>query len=464
MSQVETNKALIRRLAMAFNEDRLDEIDQILAPDFVLHSNVMVPDGVRGPQGFRDLCVFLRGVMPDAYHPVDSIIGEGDLVLIHLILQGTFENEMRGLPPTGQPVSFGLLNFWRIADGRAVESWWNLDTLDAMQQFGAVPRAPAAGNGPSAEEAYRQRMLRERLSADGEEPISEEQANLALVRRAVREIFNRGNLGMIPEIFAPNAVIYLPNRDVLYGHEGVSSFISRDRNAFEHLYWLSEDLTAAQDIVIHRYVGYGTFTNEWFGIQPNGNQIRRPGMATLRVREGRILEVRVFWDSLAFMQQLGVVPLPQVPPPNLEANKDVVHSVHLSWNVERRDMNIADRLLSPDWKFHPSAQPNIISLYGHEEFKSWAADLVTGLPDFRATIHHTVAEGDLVALRWTIAGTHSGPYMGAAPTGNHVEVTGSSLWRMNEEGQNTDIWFVMDTLNFMRQIGALRSYGSVEGR
>ena len=58
-------------------------------------------------------------------------------------------------------------------------------------------------------------------------------------------------------------------------------------------------------------------------------------------------------------------------------------------------MNIADRLLSPDWRFHPSAQPNIISLYGLDEFKAWARALVNAIPDFRATIHDTVAEADL---------------------------------------------------------------------
>ena len=119
-----------------------------------------------------------------------------------------------------------------------------------------------------------------------------------------------GNLDVVPEIFAPNAVIYLPNRDVLHGHAGVSSFIAADRHAFPDLFWLTEDLSPARDIVIHRYVGYGTFTNDWFGIPPNGTHVKRPGIATLRVRDGRIIEVRVFWDSLAFMQQLGVVPAP----------------------------------------------------------------------------------------------------------------------------------------------------------
>lgn len=445
MSSMDNNREIIRRLAMAFNENNLDVIDELIAPDFVLHGNAMVPGGLRGPVEFRQLCVRLRGAMPDAYHPVDNLIAEGDLVLIHLIFQGTFTNEWQGIRPTGERVSFGLLNFWRVKDGKAVESFWNLDTLAVMQQLRAVPSAPIE---------YR-RVLRERLSEDGQEVVSEEPANLALVRRAVHEVFNRRNLDVVQEIFASNAVIYLPNRDVLHGYAGVSSFIAADRHAFPDLFWLTEDLSPARDIVIHRFVGYGTFTNEWFGIPPNGMHVKRPGIATFRVRDGRVIEVRIFWDSLGFMQQLGVVPAPQFPAPDLEANKRVIHRVHLSWNVERRDMNIADQLLSPDWRFHPSAQPNIISLYGREEFKSWAGALVNAIPDFRATIHDTVAEGDLVALRWTVAGTHTDEYMGAVATGNHVEVTGSSLWRVNRDGQNTDIWFVMDTLNFMRQIGAI---------
>ena len=276
---------------------------------------------------------------------MDNLIAEGDLVLIHLIFQGTFSNEWQGIRPTGERVSFGLLNFWRVQDGKAGVF---LEPRHAGRDAtdGAVPSASASANRASTDEEYGRRVLRERLSADGQETVSDEAANLALARRAVQEVFNRGNLDAVPEIFAPNAVVYLPNRDVLHGHDGVSSFIAADRRAFPDLFWLTEDLSPARDIVIHRYVGYGTFTDQWFGIPPNGAHVKRPGIATLRIRDGRVIEVRVFWDSLAFMQQLGVVPAPQAPTPDLAANRQVVHNIHLSWNVERRDMNIADRLLA----------------------------------------------------------------------------------------------------------------------
>ena len=62
------------------------------------------------------------------------------------------------MQPTGERVSFGLLNFWRVRDGKAVESFWNLDTLDVMQQMGAVPSASASANRASTDEEYGRRV------------------------------------------------------------------------------------------------------------------------------------------------------------------------------------------------------------------------------------------------------------------------------------------------------------------
>ena len=68
MSSMDENKEVIRRLAMAFNQNNLNVIDELIAPDFVLHANAMVPQGLRGPGEFRQLCVRLRLVV---LHPVE---------------------------------------------------------------------------------------------------------------------------------------------------------------------------------------------------------------------------------------------------------------------------------------------------------------------------------------------------------------------------------------------------------
>ena len=129
----------------------------------------------------------------------------------------------------------------------------------------------------------------------------------------MQEVFNRGNLDVIPEILPRTPSFTCPTA-VLHGQDGVSSFIAADRRAFPDLFWLTEDLSAARDVVIHRYIGYGTFTDEWFGIPPNGAHVKRPGIATLRVRDGRVIEVRVFGiaspscSSSAWFRRLSRLP------------------------------------------------------------------------------------------------------------------------------------------------------------
>lgn len=41
-------------------------------------------------------------------------------------------------------------------------------------------------------------------------------------------------------------------------------------------------------------------------------------------------------------------------------------------------------------------------------------------PDLRTTVEHQIAEGDTVATRATLRGTHLGPFMGVAPTNKQL--------------------------------------------
>lgn len=425
------NKEVIRRLAMAFNTADYDAVDDLVSEQFVLHPNPMVPNGVKGASGFKQLCRDVRAAIPNAYHPIDHLLGEGDLVAIHLIFTGTFEQPFASIPPTNKRVHYGMLNFWRVENGKAIESWWYMDSLDVEQQFGVLPSETRA-----------ERELSE-----------EEKANKALVGRVLNEYFNEGRIDVIPEIFAPNFTIYAADGSIMYGHAAAEAYVKAERHAFPDLYWLEEDMVVDGDKVVLYFTGYGTFQGEWMGIPPNNQPIKWVGNAMFRVKDGKIVEDRLIWESLRFLQQLGAIPVEQ-PKTDPEANKKIVHTIHLSWNEENRSHSI-DQLLAPDWTMHPSAQPNQISLYGIDQFKTWAAGFLEVMPDFRATIHDTVADGDLVAIRWTVTGTHQGAYMGAQPTGKPIEVTGASLWQINEQGQNTGIWFVMDNVQFLKDINLL---------
>ena len=78
-------------------------------------------------------------------------------------------------------------------------------------------------------------------------------------------------------------------------------------------------------------------------------------------------------------------------------------------------------------------------------------------PDARLRGEDVVAgEGDRVAIRYTIEGTHKGPFAGVAPTGKSVTVTGQTILRF-ADGKCAERWNAVDMLGLLQQLGAVPS-------
>jgi steroid delta-isomerase-like uncharacterized protein len=73
-------------------------------------------------------------------------------------------------------------------------------------------------------------------------------------------------------------------------------------------------------------------------------------------------------------------------------------------------------------------------------------------PDLRLEIADLVGEGEHVVLRWSGAGTHRAPFMGAAPSGNRVEIEGIDIYRV-VDGKVVEHWGYPDVLALMKQLG-----------
>ena len=80
---------------------------------------------------------------------------------------------------------------------------------------------------------------------------------------------------------------------------------------------------------------------------------------------------------------------------------------------------------------------------------------VQAFPDLRMELHDVVAEGDLVAARGRMIGTHQGEFMGMPPSGRIVDVEVADFLRVNAEGQIVEYRSIIDNLEFMQQLGAL---------
>ena len=102
-----------------------------------------------------------------------------------------------------------------------------------------------------------------------------------------------------------------------------------------------------------------------------------------------------------------------------------------------------------------------------DHLKQVVASMRTAFPDVRFEVHEIVAEGDVVACRSTMTGTHLGPSGARAPRpgpdGRQVRVAHMHFFRY-EDGRVTDLWHLWDTPGLARQLGARLRRRAERGR
>ena len=91
-------------------------------------------------------------------------------------------------------------------------------------------------------------------------------------------------------------------------------------------------------------------------------------------------------------------------------------------------------------------------------FKQRFTAVRAAFPDANLTIEDGIAVGDKVASRWTLRGTHTGPFASVAPTGRHVVITGMNICRI-QGGKVVEHWANFDHLGLLQQLGVLNPRG-----
>jgi predicted ester cyclase len=95
--------------------------------------------------------------------------------------------------------------------------------------------------------------------------------------------------------------------------------------------------------------------------------------------------------------------------------------------------------------------------------KRYHAELRRSFSELHFEVHENVGvlvEGDLVALRTIITGTHTGDYAGVAPTGTQIQTSASHFFRVRDD-QLVEHWQVVDTYRILAAIGAIPGVASV---
>jgi predicted ester cyclase len=135
---IEENKALILRFFKEIDARRdVSVIDEFISPEFIDHSPS--PGMPADIEGQRQAFLHFLQATPDGYHAVEDILAEGDKVTVRVRAWGTQTGELFGIPPTGRRMETTGIAIYRIAEGKIVEHWNEVDMLGSMQQLGAIP-------------------------------------------------------------------------------------------------------------------------------------------------------------------------------------------------------------------------------------------------------------------------------------------------------------------------------------
>ena len=134
---IEENKETARRyMEEAFNKGNLTVVPEIVAPEYVHHTNF---GEMKGVDGLKEAVTIMRKAFPDLNYVIDSMVAEGNMVAFTLRAQGTFKDEFLGISPTGNQFTYTEAVFMRFAGGKVEESWAYNDSSAWFKQLGITP-------------------------------------------------------------------------------------------------------------------------------------------------------------------------------------------------------------------------------------------------------------------------------------------------------------------------------------
>ena len=132
-----------------------------------------------------------------------------------------------------------------------------------------------------------------------------------------------------------------------------------------------------------------------------------------------------------------------------EENRAVVmRYIEEVWN--RHDLDAIDGLVSSEYVNHAASTEE----YRHGGARRIWEWVLSVFPDHRFDVEDAAADGETVAVRGTMVGTHEGELMGIAPTGKRVAAQQSHWFRV-VDGKLMEHRAVRDDLGMLQQLGVM---------
>ncbi len=315
------------------------------------------------------------------------------------------------------------------------------------QMSGAAPAASAE----SADVVWR---------GDSSSKISD--ADLRYWTRWFDELWNKKHYDIAYEYVDPDFTAHgAGGQDIKQGPDGVIGMVKAWHAAMPDGHMTVDDIITEGDLSTIRMTWRATHTGPFGDIPASGGKVEVTSIGIDRVIGGKITEGWGELNMLGMLQQMGAIPMPDQPAQQplsedeqVKRNRSVIDQFYDAVNSKRRDDLRA--LVHPDFVNHGGATGDLV---GPDALLESLEQFYTAMPDWHVSEDYVVAQGDRVASRGTITGTHLGNFMGVPPSGKKAAWTGIIIYRLDDDGMIVERWQDFDALSMLQQLGVIPSMG-----
>ncbi len=415
---VEKNKEVTRlTLEEVMNKSNLELIPKLFAPDYV--HRAASGQEIRGHEGWKQTVIDAHAAFPDIHYAVDELIGDGDKVVCRFTGTGTFKGEYMGAAPNGKQFTSKAMFVNRFENGKVAETWAVSNPMIAFQQLGINP----PGFVPSQE------------------------ANKTAIRRTMEEIWSKGNLSLIPDLFTPDYAGHQAGGNEVKGQDAFRDMVARARAAIPDFRCEINGLVAEGDMVTCLYTMTGTNTGSMAGAAPTGRKLNAKASFVTRMKDGKSAETWAFSDYLTSARQMGSAPAGFVL--SAEGNKAILKR-DFDEVLNKGNVSLLDELMDENYVMRGASGQEVIK--GREGSKAYFAQGRAAFSGLHATVDEMVGEGDKVVAAGVWEGTNTGPFQGVAATGKHVKYGYVAIYSF-AGGKITGGRIVSDTTTLYQQLG-----------
>jgi predicted ester cyclase len=134
---LEENREAVRREVAFWNGHDPEALGEAYAESYAGHD----PAGFHAGdfEQLKGAAAAVFAAYPDLALTADNVIVEGDMAVKQWTVHATHKGELMGVAPTGKKIVVTGTNIFRVANGKIVECWAQMDALGMWQQLGVIP-------------------------------------------------------------------------------------------------------------------------------------------------------------------------------------------------------------------------------------------------------------------------------------------------------------------------------------